>query len=67
VARSRTWFGADWHDTPVYRRADLGAGAEVAGPAILIEDACTVAVPPGWSGTVSERGHLTLRNEGHGR
>jgi N-methylhydantoinase A len=67
LAPSRTWFGGDWHDTPVYRRDDLGAGAQVAGPAILIEDACTVAVPPGWSGTVSERGHLTLTSEGHGR
>jgi N-methylhydantoinase A len=67
VASSRTWFGGDWHDTPVYRRPDLGAGSAVAGPAILIEDACTVAVPAGWSGVVSERGHLTLRSEANGR
>jgi N-methylhydantoinase A len=60
TAGERSYFDGGWHETPVYRRESLGAGASVHGPAILLEDACTIAVPPGWGGTVSSHGHLIL-------
>ncbi len=61
AATERTWFDGEWLDTPVYRRERLGAAAVVAGPAIVLEDACTTLVPPAWSATVSTHGHLVLR------
>ncbi len=56
----RTWFGGEWFETPVYSRSDLPSGVEVAGPAILLEDACTSLIPPNWMATVAPRGHLVI-------
>jgi N-methylhydantoinase A len=61
-----TFFGDGWLDTKVIVRADLGAGAEVDGPAVVLEDACTIMVPPGWGGSVSAHGHLILRRVSDG-
>lgn len=59
-AIERTWFGDTWFDTPVYQRSELPAAAELAGPAIVLEDACTTLVPPTWTARVSGHGHLVL-------
>ena len=56
----RTWFKGAWQDTAVYHRPALPGGAEVEGPAIVLEDDCTSLVPPGWSARVSRSGHLVL-------
>ena len=61
VAVERTWFDGSWLPTPVHRRESLPAGAVVAGPAIILEDACTTLVPPSWTASVSAHGHLVLR------
>ena len=61
VAVEQTWFGGSRLPTPVHRREALPAGATVAGPAIVLEDACTTLVPPSWAATVSVHGHLVLR------
>ncbi len=61
TAVERTWFAGSWLPTPVHRREALPATAAVAGPAIILEDACTTLVPPSWTATVSSRGHLVLR------
>jgi len=61
VAVERTWFGDTWLPTPVHRREALLAGATVAGPAIVLEDACTTLVPPSWTASVAAHGHLVLR------
>ncbi len=44
----------------VYRRADLGAGNVVEGPAILQEDDSTTLVPPGVTATVEAGAVLAL-------
>ena len=56
----RTWFGDTWLETPVYQRSELPGAAELAGPAIVLEDACTTLVPPSWNARVSGHGHLVL-------
>ena len=61
AATERTWFAGSWSPTPVHRREELRAGATVAGPAIVLEDACTTLVPPSWTASVSTHGHLVLR------
>ena len=47
------YFGsAGWLDCPVFERHGLGAGAVVAGPALVEEPGATVVVYPGHRGTV---------------
>jgi N-methylhydantoinase A len=57
----RTWFGDTWFETPVYQRSELPGAAELVGPAIVLEDACTTLVPPSWTARVSGHGHLVLK------
>jgi N-methylhydantoinase A len=58
--RRRASFDGDWHDVDVVRRADLGVGAEVGGPAVVEFAESTQLVRPGWRGTVDEVGALVL-------
>ncbi len=60
VDQERTMFTNGWRDTPVYHRSTLPPGGELAGPSIVLEDACTTLIPPGWSATVSRHGHLLI-------
>ena len=60
TAMERTWFGDNWFETPVYQRFGLPGAAEIKGPAIVLEDACTTLVPPNWTARVSDHGHLVL-------
>jgi N-methylhydantoinase A len=41
------WFGDGWVPTPVFAGERLGAGAELAGPALVEEPFTVVVVPPG--------------------
>jgi N-methylhydantoinase A len=57
-------FAGAWHDTPVIDRSTLGAGATVAGPAVVEEYGSTLPVPPGVQVTVDPVGALVVRREG---
>jgi N-methylhydantoinase A len=46
--------------TPVYRRSDFGAGAEIAGPAVIGQVDATTLLPPGSSARVDEYGNLMI-------
>jgi 5-oxoprolinase (ATP-hydrolysing) len=48
------------HDTPVYDRDRLRPGAEIDGPAIIVEKTGTDVIEPGWRGRISERNHLLM-------
>ncbi len=50
--------GAEPVDVPVYRRQDLGVGAEFAGPAIVEERETTTVIRPGWQVEVAPDGSL---------
>ncbi len=56
----RMFTGGRWHDTPVYRRDELGAGRLVDGPAIIAESNATTVVEPGWRAQVTPADHLVL-------
>ncbi len=57
--------GEGWHETPVYDRDRATVGLAVEGPAVFEGAESTVVVPPGWGGTVDDRGTLRLeRREG---
>ena len=49
-----------WHEAPVYLRAELSPGAEIAGPSLVIEDHQTVVVEPDWRAAVTAKNDLLL-------
>ena len=56
------WLAAatGWCETPVYARAGLMAGNEVAGPALIEEYASTTVILPGDRMRVDEQGNLVI-------
>src|SRR5215217_1871528 len=46
--------------TKIFRRDQLPAGAEVAGPLVIEEDTATTVVPPGWDARVDELGNVII-------
>jgi 5-oxoprolinase (ATP-hydrolysing) len=61
LATTRMWAGGAWRDTPVYMRDDLGTGAEIDGPAIIVEATGTNVIEPGWRAAMTAAGDLVLR------
>jgi 5-oxoprolinase (ATP-hydrolysing) len=58
------WFpGVGRTQVPVYDREALPPGRELCGPAIVLEDAGTIVVDPGFVGRVADGGVLVLRDE----
>ncbi|MEM9535692.1 MAG: hydantoinase B/oxoprolinase family protein [Cyanobacteria bacterium P01_E01_bin.45] len=49
-----------WHNTPVFQREALQAGACITGPAIVVESSGTNVIEAGWQATVSDRLDLIL-------
>ncbi len=61
--RRRANFDGEWVEIDVLERAALGAGSEVAGPAVVEFPESTCVVRPGWRGAVDDAGTLLLRRE----
>jgi N-methylhydantoinase A len=53
-------FDGTTHEMPVYERASLPEGLDVAGPALVCELTSTVLVPAGWSVRCDATGSLLL-------
>ncbi len=49
-----------WMETPIYARERLGAGAQIAGPAIVEETTASALVCPGQTLTVDPYGNLII-------
>jgi 5-oxoprolinase (ATP-hydrolysing) len=45
---TRFYSRGEWHEAPVILRAQLSPGAELSGPALVIEPHQTIVVEPGW-------------------
>lgn len=54
------WMDGEMRDTPVHHRTDLAAGADVAGPALIIDPVSTTVVEPGWRARLGAEGTLIL-------
>ncbi|MES3020371.1 MAG: hydantoinase B/oxoprolinase family protein [Pseudomonadota bacterium] len=55
-------FGGDaWHETGLYRRADMRPDDLIKGPAIIAEANATTIVEPGWQARVTAHNHLVLK------
>ena len=50
-----------WHQTPVFRRADLQPGDSIIAPALIIEPTGTNVIEPGWQAELTQRNHLILK------
>jgi 5-oxoprolinase (ATP-hydrolysing) len=63
------WFpGAGRVEAPVFAREELRPGDALAGPAIVLEDAATLVLDPGFSARVADGGALILHDDaGPGR
>lgn len=53
--------GLKAHQTPFYERSRLPVGANVKGPAVLLQVDSTTLIPPGASGEVLKTGDLLIR------
>ncbi len=49
-----------WRKVPLFDRAQLRPGHEIAGPAIIIEPNSQIVVDPGWRASLNAYGHLLL-------
>ena len=56
----RAYFGS-WVDAPVFDGTRLGAGIELAGPALIDEPFTVVVVPPGLTAKLDALGNYVLR------
>ena len=65
IARRRVHFGGGAAvETPIYRRADVPAGANFEGPAVLEQLDSTVLVLPGCRAEVDEWLNVRMMIEG---
>ena len=53
-------FGDSWHETSIYDRLALPVGAEIPGPAILVQPDTTVLIDPGLTGRVDAFGNTII-------
>ncbi|MGB5131023.1 MAG: hydantoinase B/oxoprolinase family protein [Steroidobacteraceae bacterium] len=61
--RVRAWFDG-WREVTAIDRASLSPGAELAGPALVVEPNSTTVVEPGWKLRLLEGGELKLTRDG---
>jgi len=56
----RMFGNGAWRDTGIHRRADIGPGDIIKGPAIVAENNATTVVEAGWQAQVTPYNHLVL-------
>jgi N-methylhydantoinase A len=61
-ATIEVWYDGAARRVPLYRRADLGRGHEIAGPAVIAQEDTTICIPDGFAGTVDAYGSLLLES-----
>lgn len=54
-------FGGEKFNTAIYRRKDIPVGAQIHGPALIIELTTTTLVPPGWNLRCDKNGNLVMK------
>ncbi len=56
----QSWFGGVLNHVPIFDRADLQAGDQIPGPAIVCEATSTLVVDPLWQAEVLSQGELLV-------
>jgi len=54
--------GGGRRETPLFAREELGRGAQMRGPALVVDDTSTVVVDPGFEAEIDELGVLVLHD-----
>ena len=63
-AHTRVWLAPDgWRSVPLWRRSELPAGAQLQGPAVVIDATTTLMLEPGWSALPLPGGELLLERQ----
>ncbi len=52
-----------WHDVPVFDREALGSDASLVGPALVLDDAGTFVLEPGWRAELGDDGTLVAHDD----
>ena len=60
IAAVKVFDRGQWRETPLYRLDQFGAGAEAAGPALVMDPNSTIVIDAGWSATRLPDGTLKL-------
>lgn len=60
TATVETFMAGKAHPTPIHERAGLAEGADIAGPALIIDPVATTVVEPGWRATIDAEGSMIL-------
>jgi len=60
VDTNEVYFDGNYYDTPIYDRAELAAGNEISGPAIVVEDDSTIIIQPDYTATVDQYANLEI-------
>ena len=60
LGQSRMFCEGQWHDSPLYSRAQMVANDRIDGPAIIAEDNATTIVEPGWQALMTTRLDIVL-------
>jgi N-methylhydantoinase A len=61
VKTKPVWFGGKPHFTGIYERQRLAPGAELHGPAVIVEYSATAVVPPDFTCKIDEHLNLVLQ------
>jgi N-methylhydantoinase A len=59
-ALRRVWLTGGWHETPIYRRAQLPPGTALTGPAIVEQLDTTIVIEPGDKVSVDALSNLMI-------
>jgi len=60
IGEAEVVFSGGSASTPLYDRERLNSGAQISGPALVVQMDSTIVVPPGWGGNVDPYGNLVL-------
>jgi N-methylhydantoinase A len=58
--KRRVYFSGAWHDTSIWSRRDLPAGAVIEAPAVLEQPDATIFIDTGLRGRVDELGNVIV-------
>ena len=63
VKSARCYFEQGWTEPPIYYLEELGSGAHIIGPALIINDTTTIVLEPDTNGTISTTGDILITLE----
>ncbi len=59
--KARIFSHGGWREANVYLRDDLALGAQVDGPALIIEPHQTIVVETGWRAEITAKNHVVMK------